>query len=106
MMAHLPHMLALLPCQGKKHICFPPRHTQGAHHIGTSAYTMGQPGLHPDLGSWDHSINDGCEGCTRRYLGCATIPCGRGAQRSLGHTVSLTQIQHKIQVLRSKYYVS
>jgi len=26
-------MLALLPCQGKKHVCFPPRHTQGAHHV-------------------------------------------------------------------------
>src|SRR5467141_2239074 len=83
-MAHLPHKLALLPCQGKKHICFPPRHTQGAHHVGTSAYMMGQPGLHPDLGSWDNLIDDGCEGCARQYLGRAMITCARGARRSLG----------------------
>src|SRR5882724_6204405 len=51
---HLPPMLALLPCHGKKHVCFPPRHTQGAHYIGMSAYMMVHPGLHPDLGSWDH----------------------------------------------------
>src|SRR5882672_6546837 len=49
-----------------------------------SAYTMGHPGLHPDLGSWDHSIDDRCEGCTQWSLGCAAITCARGAQRSLG----------------------
>src|SRR5882724_747669 len=42
--------------QGKKHVCFPPRHSQGAHRIGTSAPMMDHPGLPPDLGDWDGSI--------------------------------------------------
>src|SRR5882672_6667015 len=31
------HHPAPLQCQGKNHVCFPPCHTRGAHHVGTSA---------------------------------------------------------------------
>src|SRR5882724_9995288 len=53
-MAHLPPMLALLHCQGQKHVCFRLRHTRGAHRVGMSTAMLGHPGLPPDLGSWDH----------------------------------------------------
>src|SRR5882724_6321047 len=40
---------------------------QGAHHVGTSAYTMDHPGLPPDLGNWDHWIGCCvCVGCTQQ----------------------------------------
>src|SRR5882724_13343381 len=42
--------------QGEKHVCFPPRHSRGAHHIGMSAPMMDHPGLPPDLGDWDSLI--------------------------------------------------
>src|SRR5882724_8411949 len=80
-MAHLPPMLALLHCQGQKHVCFRLRHTRGAHRVGTSTSMMGHPGLPPDLGSWDHpnqrvrgmctmvarthNDDDKCVGCVR-----------------------------------------
>src|SRR5882724_368232 len=51
--------------QGKKHVCFPPRHSQGAHCIGTSADMTDHPGLPLDLGNWDDSIRSRVHGmCT------------------------------------------
>src|SRR5882724_2118850 len=42
--------------QGKKHVCFPPQHSRGAHRIGMSADTTDHPGLPLDLGNWDNLI--------------------------------------------------
>src|SRR5882724_880018 len=51
--------------QGKKHVCFPPRHSQGAHRIGMSANMTDHPGLPLDLGNRDDSIRSCVRGmCT------------------------------------------
>src|SRR5882724_4333979 len=51
--------------QGKKHVCFPPQHSRGAHCIGTSADTTDHPGLPLDLGNWDDCIRSRVRGmCT------------------------------------------
>src|SRR5882724_666930 len=51
--------------QGKKHVCFPPRHSRGAHRIGTSANMTDHPGLPLDLGNRDNSIRSRVRGiCT------------------------------------------
>src|SRR5882724_6923934 len=51
--------------QGKKHVCFPPQHSQGAHCIGMSADTTDHPGLPLDLGNRDNLIRSRVRGmCT------------------------------------------
>src|SRR5882724_11439856 len=49
-------------CQGKKHMCFPPRHSQGDHRIGMSADMTDHPGLPLDLGNQDDSIRSRVRG--------------------------------------------
>src|SRR5882724_8411911 len=67
--------------QGNKHMCFPPRHSRGAHRIGMSADTTDHPGLPLDLGNWDDSIRSHvCGMCTAvagmRYVVTTNLECG------------------------------
>src|SRR5882724_7300100 len=78
--------------QGKKHECFPPRHSQGAHCIGTSADTTDHPGLPLDLGNWDDSIRSRVHGmCTAvagtRYVVTTNLKCGKHGGAKQGRVI-------------------